>query len=91
MICGGQVSIPHWPAKTFQPGDAWRQLLTPMGARIYRSPEGSLVCQGSGVIGGTQCDLEAVGGINSHLGCPLYLSGGAFKTDRDRAFARTRD
>lgn len=67
MICGGQVSIPHWPAKTFQPGDAWRQLLTPMGARIYRSPEGSLVCQGSGVIGGTQCDLEAVGELTPTL------------------------
>lgn len=67
MICGGQVSIPHWPAKTFQPGDVWRQLLTPMGARIYRAPEGSLVCQGSGVIGGTQCDLEAVGELTPTL------------------------
>ena len=74
MICGGQVSIPHWPAKTFQAGDAWRQLLTPMGARIYRSPEGSLVCQGSGVIGGTQCDLEAVGELTPTLAALCTLA-----------------
>lgn len=74
MICGGQVSIPHWPAKTFQPGDAWRQLLTPMGARIYRSPEGSLICQGSGVIGGTQCDLEAVGELTPTLAALCTLA-----------------
>ncbi|MDU5268491.1 MAG: 3-phosphoshikimate 1-carboxyvinyltransferase, partial [Varibaculum cambriense] len=74
MICGGQVSIPHWPAKTFQAGDAWRQLLTPMGARIYRSPEGSLVCQGSGVIGGTQCDLEAIGELTPTLAALCTLA-----------------
>ena len=74
MICGGQVSIPHWPAKTFQAGDAWRQLLTPMGARIYRSPEGILVCQGSGVIGGTQCDLEAVGELTPTLAALCTLA-----------------
>lgn len=74
MICGGQVSIPHWPAKTFQAGDAWRQLLTPMGARIYRSPEGSLVCQGSGVIGGTQCDLQAVGELTPTLSALCTLA-----------------
>ena len=74
MICGGQVSIPHWPAKTFQAGDAWRQLLTPMGARIYRSPEGSLVCQGNGVIGGTQCDLEAIGELTPTLAALCTLA-----------------
>lgn len=74
MICGGQVSIPHWPATTFQAGDAWRQLLTPMGARIYRSPEGSLVCQGNGVIGGTQCDLEAIGELTPTLAALCTLA-----------------
>lgn len=74
LICGGQVSIPDWPAKTFQAGDAWRQLLTPMGARIYRSAEGTLVCQGSGVIGGTQCDLEAVGELTPTLAALCALA-----------------
>lgn len=74
MICGGQVSIPHWPAKTFQAGDAWRQLLTPMGARIYRTPEGSLVCQGRGVIGGTRSDLEALGELTPTLAALCALA-----------------
>lgn len=76
LVCGGQVSIPNWPEKTFQPGDAWRQLLSPMGARIYRTPEGTLVCQGQGVIGGTRSDLEALGELTPTLAalCALAVS-----------------
>ncbi|WP_122820451.1 3-phosphoshikimate 1-carboxyvinyltransferase [Varibaculum vaginae] len=74
MICGGQVNIPDWPAKTFQAGDAWRQLLTPMGARIYRTRNGGLVCQGNGIIGGIRSDLEALGELTPTLAALCALA-----------------
>lgn len=39
LACGGQVSIPHWPAHTTQAGDAWREILTDFGATIDFHPQ----------------------------------------------------
>jgi 3-phosphoshikimate 1-carboxyvinyltransferase len=33
-ITGGTVSIPNWPARTLQPGDAIREILQDFGARV---------------------------------------------------------
>ncbi|GAA3712466.1 3-phosphoshikimate 1-carboxyvinyltransferase [Nonomuraea antimicrobica] len=37
LVTGGTVTIPAWPARTTQPGDALRGLLTAMGATVTRS------------------------------------------------------
>lgn len=34
LVSGGTVRIPHWPTHTTQAGDAWREILTDMGAQI---------------------------------------------------------
>ena len=74
LACGGQISVPNWPAQTFQAGDAWRYLLSPMGARIYRDSEGTLICQGNGTIGGIQTDLNAIGELTPTLAALCTLA-----------------
>lgn len=34
LVSGGTVRIPRWPAQTTQAGDAWREILTDMGAQV---------------------------------------------------------
>ncbi|MGW3353246.1 3-phosphoshikimate 1-carboxyvinyltransferase [Nonomuraea rubra] len=38
LVTGGTVTIPAWPLRTTQAGDALRDLLTTMGATITRAP-----------------------------------------------------
>lgn len=38
LVTGGTVTIPAWPVRTTQAGDALRDLLTTMGATVTRTP-----------------------------------------------------
>lgn len=59
-VTGGEVSIPHWPRLTTQPGDVIREILVRMGAeaRIF---DGVLTVQGPDRLAGIDIDLHDVG------------------------------
>lgn len=59
-ITGGEVSIPHWPRYTTQPGDVIREILVRMGAeaRIF---DGVLTVRGPEKLAGIDIDLHDVG------------------------------
>lgn len=97
MTTGGQVTIPHWPAPTTQPGDALRELLTRMGAAISLDRAG-LTISGSGEIHGLEVDLHDLGELTPALAAlcaladsPSHLYGIAHirghETDRLAALA----
>ncbi len=56
LVTGGAVTIAGWPARTTQPGDALRDLLTRMGGRCDLAA-GGLTVHGSGTIHGITADL----------------------------------
>ncbi|WP_067818202.1 3-phosphoshikimate 1-carboxyvinyltransferase [Nocardia inohanensis] len=59
-VTGGEVSIPHWPRLTTQPGDVIREILVRMGAeaRIF---DGLLTVRGPERLAGIDIDLHDVG------------------------------
>lgn len=57
LVTGGVVRVPRWPARTTQPGDALRGLLTTMGASVELDGD-LLVVRGGGVISGLEADLR---------------------------------
>ncbi|WP_280232725.1 3-phosphoshikimate 1-carboxyvinyltransferase [Nocardia cyriacigeorgica] len=59
-VTGGEVSIPHWPRLTTQPGDVIREILVRMGAeaRIF---DGILTVRGPDRLAGIDIDLHDVG------------------------------
>ena len=60
LVTGGRVRVPGWPARTAQPGDAVRDLLTALGGQVTRDADG-LVVTGSGRVHGADLDMQAVG------------------------------
>ena len=103
LLCGGSVTVAGWPRETTQAGDAWRGLLTRLGAQARRGPDG-LTVTGGGVAGrarlrGLDADLSDVGELTPTLAAltlfadsPSHLSGIAHlrghETDRLAALAR---
>lgn len=97
MTTGGQITIPHWPASTTQPGDALRTLLARMGADMSLTADG-LTIQGTGRIHGIEVDLHDLGELTPALAAlcaladsPSHLYGIAHirghETDRLTALA----
>lgn len=60
MVCGGQVKISNWPAKTTQVGNDFDGILQRMGAKIERTGS-DLVISGTGKITGIDIDLSTGG------------------------------
>ncbi|URN15077.1 MULTISPECIES: 3-phosphoshikimate 1-carboxyvinyltransferase [Streptomyces] len=60
LVTGGRVTIPDWPARTTQPGDALREIFTEMGGSCELTDAG-LTFTGSGRIHGIDVDLGEVG------------------------------
>jgi 3-phosphoshikimate 1-carboxyvinyltransferase len=60
LVTGGRVTIPDWPERTTQPGDALREILTTMGGRCTLDDTG-LTLAGDGRIRGIDVDLGEVG------------------------------
>jgi 3-phosphoshikimate 1-carboxyvinyltransferase len=56
-ITGGTVSIPNWPARTLQPGDAIREILQDFGARVDLDG-GNLEVQGTDQLHAVDLDLS---------------------------------
>jgi 3-phosphoshikimate 1-carboxyvinyltransferase len=98
MVTGGSVTIPGWPRATDQAGDALRELLALMGARIELTDEG-LTLHGSGRVRPLTADLGGVGELTPVLAALAALADGpseltgiahlrGHETDRLAALAR---
>ncbi|MBB5774541.1 3-phosphoshikimate 1-carboxyvinyltransferase [Nonomuraea jabiensis] len=77
LVTGGTVTIPTWPERTTQPGDALRGLLTAMGATVTRSQSGAdLVVTGrpTGEITGLDADLHEVGELTPTIAALAALA-----------------
>ncbi|WP_280267003.1 3-phosphoshikimate 1-carboxyvinyltransferase [Nocardia wallacei] len=59
-VTGGEVTIPHWPSLTTQPGDVIREILVRMGAEARRF-DGKLTVRGPDKLAGIDIDLHDVG------------------------------
>lgn len=59
MVTGGAVRVPHWPAHTYQAGDALRDLLGRMGAMCVPDAD-ALTVRGMGTVHGVDADLHDV-------------------------------
>jgi 3-phosphoshikimate 1-carboxyvinyltransferase len=97
LVTGGRVTIPAWPRRTTQAGDAVRSLLTEMGAQVELTNDG-LVVTGTGQIAGIDANLRDVGELTPTIAAlaalatsPSRLSGIAHlrghETDRLRALS----
>lgn len=56
-VTGGEVTIPHWPSTTTQPGDAVRGILERMGCEVEVSERG-LTVRGPAKLSGVDIDLR---------------------------------
>jgi 3-phosphoshikimate 1-carboxyvinyltransferase len=75
LIAGGSVTVPNWPAKTTQPGDAFRDILSRMGAEVDLTPDG-LVVTGSGRIAPLVADLHDVSELTPTIAAIAALADG---------------
>ena len=97
MVTRGAVTIPDWPVRTTQPGDALRDLLARMGAMVSLDARGLTVSM-DGPIQAIDADLHDVGELTPTIAAlaaladsPSQLRGIAHlrghETDRLRALA----
>jgi 3-phosphoshikimate 1-carboxyvinyltransferase len=60
LVTGGRVTVPGWPQRTTQAGDALRDILDAMGADVTLDADG-LTVQGGGEVSGLDVDLHDAG------------------------------
>ncbi|MFJ2637248.1 3-phosphoshikimate 1-carboxyvinyltransferase [Streptomyces sp. NPDC087422] len=75
LITGGRVTIPDWPRRTTQPGDALRTLFTAMGGS-YELTEQGLTLSGTGRVLGITADLHEVGELTPVIAAVAALAEG---------------
>ncbi len=73
VVTGGQVTVPGWPLRTTQAGDALRDLLPQFGAKVDLHDEG-LTVTGPGRLRGVDLDLSAVGELAPVLAAVAALA-----------------
>jgi 3-phosphoshikimate 1-carboxyvinyltransferase len=73
MICGGSVTVRHWPRQTTQAGDALRDILSRMGATVELNDAGLTVTGGS-EIAGIDIDLSDVGELTPSIAAIASLA-----------------
>jgi 3-phosphoshikimate 1-carboxyvinyltransferase len=97
LATGGRVTVPGWPQRTTQAGDAVRDILDAMGADVSLDIEG-LTVQGSSEVTGLDVDLHDAGELTPVVAAlaaladsPTRIRGVAHlrghETDRLRALA----
>ncbi|MFF8844685.1 3-phosphoshikimate 1-carboxyvinyltransferase [Streptomyces sp. NPDC015127] len=77
LVTGGRVTIPDWPERTTQPGDALREIFTEMGGscELTTTADGTaLVFTGSGRIHGIDVDLGEVGELTPGIAAVAALA-----------------
>jgi 3-phosphoshikimate 1-carboxyvinyltransferase len=72
LITGGRVTIPDWPERTHQPGDALRDIFTRMGGQCILDERG-LTFTGTGRIHGIDADLGEVGELTPGIAAVAAL------------------
>jgi 3-phosphoshikimate 1-carboxyvinyltransferase len=98
LVTGGRVSIPGWPSRTTQPGDAVRDLFAHLGGECRLSRD-ALVVTGTGRLHGIDADLRDVGELAPTVAAVAALAGSpsrlrgiphlrGHETDRLAALAR---
>ncbi|MCX4674405.1 3-phosphoshikimate 1-carboxyvinyltransferase [Streptomyces sp. NBC_01433] len=99
LVTGGRVTVPDWPERTTQPGDALREIFTAMGGSCELTERG-LTFTGSGRIHGIDVDLSEVGELTPGIAAvaaladsPSTLSGVAHLRlhETDRLAALTKE
>jgi 3-phosphoshikimate 1-carboxyvinyltransferase len=75
VVTGGRVTVPDWPDRTSQAGDALRHLLERFGARCLLEPDG-LTVTGPGRIAGIDVDLGEVGELTPVIAALCALATG---------------
>ena len=75
LVTGGSVTIPDWPVRTRQAGDALRDLLRAMGGHVTLGADG-LIVTGTGLINGLEADLRDVGELTPVLAALAALADG---------------
>ncbi|MEV0093504.1 3-phosphoshikimate 1-carboxyvinyltransferase [Streptomyces sp. NPDC050738] len=73
LITGGRVTIPDWPSRTTQPGDALREIFTEMGGTCELTAQG-LTFTGTGTIHGIDVDLSEVGELTPGIAAVAALA-----------------
>jgi 3-phosphoshikimate 1-carboxyvinyltransferase len=73
LITGGRVTIPDWPERTTQPGDALRRIFTEMGGSCELT-EAGLTFTGTGRIHGIDTDLGEVGELTPGIAAVAALA-----------------
>lgn len=74
-LVGGSVRIPHWPARTTQPGNAIRWILGLLGAQVTLSG-GVLTVTGAGRPAGVDLDLHDVGELTPTIAAVAMFADG---------------
>ncbi|GAA4950012.1 3-phosphoshikimate 1-carboxyvinyltransferase [Streptomonospora halophila] len=75
LVTGGRVTVPGWPERTAQPGDALRDLFARMGGEVTAGPDG-LTLRGTGEIHGITADLREVGELTPTVAAVAALASG---------------
>ena len=97
LVTGGSVTVPGWPQRTTQPGDALREIVTLLGGTAELADDG-LTVGGTGTLHGIDYDLHDVGELTPAVAAlclladsPSHLRGIAHirghETDRLAALA----
>ncbi|MGW2016589.1 3-phosphoshikimate 1-carboxyvinyltransferase [Streptomyces sp. NPDC001927] len=73
LVTGGRVTVPDWPARTTQPGDALREIFTEMGGSCELT-EAGLTFTGTGRIHGIDVDLSEVGELTPGIAAVAALA-----------------
>ncbi len=74
-VTAGEVTVPGWPDRTTQAGDAIRDILVAMGADVRQSPEG-LTVTGPDRLAGLDIDLHDVGELTPTVAALAALADG---------------
>lgn len=86
VITGGSVTVPDWPVRTTQPGDALPDLLARMGARVERAPD-ALTVSGGPAVAAIDIDLRDVTELATVIAALAAVADGP---SRLRGLAHTR-
>ncbi|QQM66955.1 3-phosphoshikimate 1-carboxyvinyltransferase [Actinomyces weissii] len=94
LVAGGSVTVPHWPARTTQAGDAWRELLPRLGGTVTTTvqPDGALrlTAHGTGRLTGIDADLSAVGELAPTVAALATLASAQGHPSRLRGITHLR-
>ncbi|MEU0719506.1 3-phosphoshikimate 1-carboxyvinyltransferase [Streptomyces lavendulocolor] len=73
LVTGGRVTVPDWPERTTQPGDALREIFTRMGGSCELTEQG-LTFTGTGTVHGIDVDLGEVGELTPGIAAVAALA-----------------